>query len=106
MAGFFLFLDTTNGQLAEWVSGIKTKHCFVPANGQDRKSWTGLLSEDRMGELSNCAHKASCLKLERRRPTASWQSGYAAACKAAYLGSIPGLASILLTYQLDPRGLI
>ncbi len=27
-------------------------------------------------------------------PMARWQSGYAAACKAADLGSIPGLASI------------
>src|SRR5690625_5187711 len=26
-------------------------------------------------------------------PMARWQSGYAAACKAVYLGSIPGLAS-------------
>ncbi len=26
-------------------------------------------------------------------PPARWQSGYAAACKAVYLGSIPGLAS-------------
>jgi hypothetical protein len=25
---------------------------------------------------------------------ARWQSGYAAACKAVYLGSTPGLASI------------
>src|SRR5690625_10527 len=27
------------------------------------------------------------------QPMARWQSGYAAACKAVYLGSIPGLAS-------------
>ena len=29
-----------------------------------------------------------------RRRLAEWQSGYAAACKAVYLGSIPGSASI------------
>jgi hypothetical protein len=29
------------------------------------------------------------------RPVARWQSGYAAACKAADIGSIPFLASIL-----------
>ena len=27
-------------------------------------------------------------------PMAGWQSGYAPACKAVYLGSIPGPASI------------
>ena len=30
----------------------------------------------------------------REYSVAEWQSGYAAACKAVYLGSIPGSASI------------
>ena len=34
------------------------------------------------------------------RSKARWQSGYAAACKAVYLGSIPGLASIF--FLLSP----
>lgn len=32
--------------------------------------------------------------LYKRRPKASWRSGYAADCKSVYLGSIPGEASI------------
>ena len=32
--------------------------------------------------------------LRRVQPEARWQSGYAAACKAVYAGSIPTLASI------------
>ncbi len=32
--------------------------------------------------------------LRRLQPKARWQSGYAAACKAVYAGSIPTLASI------------
>jgi hypothetical protein len=35
---------------------------------------------------------------------AGWQSGYAAACKAADLGSIPGLASIFY-FEWFQRGL-
>ena len=30
---------------------------------------------------------------------AGWQSGYAAACKAVYAGSIPASASIVLFYS-------
>ncbi len=35
--------------------------------------------------------------LRRVQPEARWQSGYAAACKAVYAGSIPTLASIFST---------
>ena len=34
-----------------------------------------------------------------RKVLAEWQSGYAAACKAVDLGSIPGSASILFRYR-------
>ena len=40
-------------------------------------------------------------------PGARWQSGYAAACKAVYAGSIPTLASNLPTLwagKLEPSG--
>jgi hypothetical protein len=33
----------------------------------------------------------------KRRPEASWRSGYAADCKSVYLGSIPGEASTLFS---------
>ncbi len=39
-----------------------------------------------------------------RRRLAEWQSGYAAACKAVYLGSIPGSASICDTTVPCPDG--
>ena len=32
---------------------------------------------------------------------ATWRSGYAAACKAVYPGSIPGVASKPLNFNLD-----
>ena len=35
-------------------------------------------------------------------PSARWQSGYAAACKAVYVGSIPSLASIR-AFQVIPQ---
>ena len=34
---------------------------------------------------------------------ARWQSGYAAACKAVYLGSIPGRASSVPPLRAHPR---
>ncbi len=39
-------------------------------------------------------------------PKATWRSGYAAACKAVYTGSIPVVASprIVLIASLTPRG--
>ena len=37
---------------------------------------------------------------------AEWQSGYAAACKAVDLGSIPGSASISFIIKIHPRHLI
>jgi hypothetical protein len=40
-----------------------------------------------------------------RNLKARWQSGYAAACKAVYLGSIPGLASIPFRLLLIERQL-
>ena len=37
--------------------------------------------------------RSESARLEVIRLWAEWQSGYAAACKAVYLGSIPGSAS-------------
>ena len=34
---------------------------------------------------------------------AGWQSGYAAACKAVYAGSIPASASIVYNYKINQR---
>ena len=35
---------------------------------------------------------------------AGWQSGYAAACKAVYAGSIPASASTKVNYRFCPGG--
>ena len=43
--------------------------------------------------------RSESAKLEVVTLWAEWQSGYAAACKAVYLGSIPGSASKILIFQ-------
>jgi hypothetical protein len=40
-------------------------------------------------------------RLQELYPEARWQSGYAAACKAVYAGSIPTLASILTSKNVQ-----
>ena len=42
---------------------------------------------------------ASSSLVSRSNSEARWQSGYAAACKAVYAGSIPTLASNLMGFQ-------
>ena len=55
-----------------------------------------ILEHDPSGKLAAGVHAGENVfsQLFRQRPLARWQSGYAAACKAVYAGSIPTLASI------------
>ena len=47
----------------------------------------------RRARQEGASFRRRCCVLSRASPSAWWQSGHAAACKAAYAGSIPTLAS-------------
>ena len=61
-----------------------------------------LFCRSRFPGESNCFPP---FNLKSKSFAARWQSGYAAACKAVYLGSIPGRASSVTNVQVSSRSL-